>query len=361
MTGPGRLAAGAAVVLAIQGLLIELSAAAAETAAPAVSGSAAAEAWNPKVFDYERPKSLAVEESTPTAGQVGAFLRPAQTSADAPAPKIAGPATPRVVGPFNVVHLRFRPFDTAQGGLNKVEARDAGGEDVPVLLCTPKDKKGPFPLVVVVHGLTSNKAQVVAQVGSALAAKGFAVMAPDLPCHGERPGDPMLVFTGDRLRKAVLDVRQCMDIAESRPEIDQKAGVTLVGYSLGSWVSGVAAGADPRVKALVLMVGGTFDMGVGGRTAPAMDVRQAITHYAGRPLLMLNGKTDVLVNPESSKRLFAAAGEPKKQVWYDSGHLLPASAYEDAAAWIDKTIRPANQGGAEEKKPAPAAEKSPAK
>jgi dienelactone hydrolase len=383
MTGPGRLAAGIIAVLAIQGLLVYpcfaasdihstpsvtvvsvAPATSAPTAGAAVTATAAASstsaaagtaAWSSKAFEYERPASQAVEELTPTAGQVGAFLRPAQTSADAPAPKAtglrsgeaglrpgeAGPAAPRVVGAFNVVHLRFR---------------DVSGEDVPVLLCTPKDSKGPFPLVIAVHGLTSNKGQVVAQVGSALATKGFAVMAPDLPCHGERPGEPLQVFAAGRLQKAVIDVRQCMDIAESRPEIDSKTGVTLVGYSLGSWVSGVTGGADPRVKALVLMVGGTFDMGVGDRSAPVMDVRQAIAHYAGRPLLMLNGKMDVLVSPDSSRRLFAAAGEPKKQVWYDSGHLLPASAYQDAAEWIDKTIRPV-----EEKKSASATEKPPAK
>ncbi len=227
---------------------------------------------------------------------------------------------------MNVVHLRFR---------------DATGDNVPVVLCTPKDKKGPFPLVVAVHGLTSNKAQVCWQVGPALAAKGFAVMALDLPCHGERPGEPLAIFDGAKLRKAVIDVRQCMDIADARADIDHKAGLTLVGYSLGSWISGVTGGADPRVKALVLMVGGTFDMGARRDEAPAMDVAQAIKHYAGRPLLMLNGKTDLLVSPESAKRLFEAAGEPKKQVWYDSGHMLPGEAYIDAADWIDKTIRPA--------------------
>ena len=295
---------------------------------------AAAAVWNPKAFDYERPKTLAVEESTPTADQVGFLKRPAQSAADAPAPKATGPGAPRGVGAMNVVHLEFR---------------DVSGDNVPVILCTPKDKKGPFPLVVAVHGLTSNKAQVVAQVGPAPAAKGFAVMALDLPCHGERPGEPMQVFLGDHLRKAVIDVRQCMDIAETRPEIDSKAGFTLVGYSLGSWISGVTGPADPRVRAMVLMVGGTFDIGLGGRAAPAMDVGQAIKHFAGRPLLLLNGKNDAIVSPESSKRLFAAAAEPKKQVWYDSGHLLPGPAYEDAAEWIDKTIRPA------------AAEKPPAK
>jgi fermentation-respiration switch protein FrsA (DUF1100 family) len=49
-----------------------------------------------------------------------------------------------------------------------------------------------------------------------------------------------------------------------------------------------------------------------------------------------NGRTDGIVGAELSKRLFAACPKPKKQIWYDSGHLLPRQAYEDAAAWIDE-------------------------
>jgi len=307
--------------------------------APANPENAAAPpTWDAKAFDYERPKTLVVEETTPSAEQAGLFPRPPEAKADAPPPKATGPAAPRVAGAFNVVHLRFC---------------DATGDIVPALLCTPKDKQGLFPLVIAVHGLTSHKGQVCWQVGPALAAKGFAVLALDLPCHGERPGTPISIFDGHQpfgnLRKAVIDVRQCIDLAEGRPEIDHKTGITLVGYSLGSWISGVAGAADARVKAMVLMVGGTFDAQANAQRNPqagSMSVRLAIPHFGGRPLLLLNGKADFLVNPESSKRLFAAAAEPKKQIWYDSGHLLPAEAYADAAEWIDKTIR---DSGAEHK------------
>jgi len=182
-------------------------------------------------------------------------------------------------------------------------------------------------------------------VGPTLAAKGFAVLALDLPCHGERPGEPLSIFDGQQpfsnLRKAVIDVRQCLDLAEVRPEINRKAGITLVGYSLGCWISSYTGAADDRIKAMVLMVGGVFSSRSGGRRNPdaaALDVRQAIRRFGGRPLLMLNGKSDFLVSPDSAKQLFAAALEPKKQIWYDSGHLLPAEAYADAAEWIDETI-----------------------
>jgi alpha-beta hydrolase superfamily lysophospholipase len=217
-----------------------------------------------------------------------------------------------------------------------------------VLLCTPADRKGPFPVVVAVHGLTSNKAQVCAQVAPGLTKRGFAVIAADMPRHGERPGDPMSVINRSDLagsfvlsRRAVNDVRQCIDVAETRPELDTKAGVTLVGYSMGSWIGSVAGPADDRVKAMVLMVGGAADVPAAALLLPqvaAVDPRMAIAHFAGRPVLMLNGKSDNIVKKDMADRLFAACPEPKKQVWYDCGHLLTGDAYEDATKWVAETI-----------------------
>src|SRR6476469_700873 len=133
--------------------------------------------WTPRQFDYQRPKKLIVEESTPDARQVNFWLRPPQPdAADASPPRDLGKAAPSRVGPVDIVHLRFA---------------DAKGDIVPALLCTPAGKRGPFPVVIAVHGLMSNKAQVCAQVAPALAQNGIAVLAADMPCHGERPGNPM--------------------------------------------------------------------------------------------------------------------------------------------------------------------------
>ena len=67
------------------------------------------------------------------------------------------------------------------------------------------------------------------------------------------------------------------------------------------------------------------------------DPALAIPNFIGRPLLMLNASFDSTVTPDMGKRLFNAAAEPKEQRWYDSGHRLPAEAYEDAAEWVKRT------------------------
>src|SRR5207249_4521196 len=125
--------------------------------------------WNPAVvFDYRRPAHLQIEESTPTTAQVNFLARPPQ---DPNAPlATTGAAQPLTLPRFNALRLRFRDLD---------------GEIVPLLLCTPKDHSGRFPLIIALHGMGSNKAQVCAQLAPAFTAKGFAVLALDLPLHGE--------------------------------------------------------------------------------------------------------------------------------------------------------------------------------
>lgn len=138
-------------------------------------------------------------------------------------------------------------------------------------------------------------------------------------------------------RDAVIDAHELIDFAQTRADLDTKHGVALAGYSLGSWISSLAGPSDPRVKEMVLMVGGAREIPPAVLKIPqaaALDPRLALAHFAGRPLLFLNGKDDNIVKKEMADRLFAAAPDPKKQTWYDSGHLLPAQAYDDAAQWL---------------------------
>ena len=151
------------------------------------------------------------------------------------------------------------------------------------------------------------------------------------------------MFNGDLrqafpvLRRCVIDLRECIDIAEKRPELDVKKGVMLVGVSFGTTVDCLAGPADKRVKAMCLMVGGTNEFPAGAIAFPqlaALDQQLSLPHFAPRPLFMLNGTQDVVVKPDMARRLFAAALEPKQQKWYESGHGLPEQATQDAVAWL---------------------------
>jgi dienelactone hydrolase len=294
----------------------------------------ATQSWNSQRFNYDRPAHLTIEQITPATDHFGFVRRPNIADPAAIDPVETPAAKPRTLDGMDFVHLRFK---------------DSCGKIVPALLCRPPGNAGPLPVVIAVHGLGSNKAQVCAQVGPALTKHGFAILAADMPCHGERSGEPRDILSQAMAdsshtvyAEAIIDVRQLIDVAEQLPDLDTHNGVTLVGYSLGSWISSLAAPADDRVKTLVLMVGGALDIPEVALAIPdvaATDPRLAIVHFAGKPILMLNGKNDKTVPPETANRLWTAAPEPKEQRWYDSGHLLPKQAYEDAAVWIEQHAR----------------------
>lgn len=289
--------------------------------------------WDASLFRYERTTPV-VEETTPTAAQADVWRRPGVLAKGLAAPKTNGTARPLAMAGMEVVRLRFR---------------DAFGDDLPALLCKPAGKAGPFPVVIALHGVNSHKAQVCGQVAPALTKRGFAVLAFDMPLHGERPGRPSDVLdlsdlhrTFTLCRQAVIDLRQCIDVAEARPDLDTSRGVVLAGYSLGALINTVAGAADLRAKAMLLMVGGTPEFPAALSLVPefcSLQPQKAIAHFAGRPVLMLNGSADQTITREMGRRLFDAAAEPKQQKWYDCGHLLPAQAYEDGAEWVARTWR----------------------
>ena len=64
------------------------------------------------------------------------------------------------------------------------------------------------------------------------------------------------------------------------------------------------------------------------------DPLRSVRALQGRPLLMLHGRADRTIPPAQAQRLYDAAGEPREIQWYDSGHVLPPAAGEDAAAWL---------------------------
>src|SRR5436190_1743567 len=88
----------------------------------------------------------------------------------------------------------------------------------------------------------------------------FFYNRPDKTVHGERPGNPRDLFDHKDWaralllhRRAIIDIRQCIDVAETLGVLDTSKGVVLAGYSMGSWLDSIAGPIDPRVKAMVLM------------------------------------------------------------------------------------------------------------
>ena len=149
---------------------------------------------------------------------------------------------------------RLAPIkQTGNYTLYKLYFSSVKGEVIPALFATPRNVKGPYPCVLLVHGLGGSK-EIYLDVIDLLSKNDFASLAIDLPSHGERgrrrmePGEVLLVVA-----QAVFDLRRALDYLESRGDID---GVGVMGKSLGGIISSILAGVDDRVKALVIVSSG---------------------------------------------------------------------------------------------------------
>lgn len=217
------------------------------------------------------------------------------------------------------------------------------GVDVPAILQLPAGR--PAPAALLLHGYSSRKERLADTVGRAFFERGIASLAIDLPLHGEREGD----MDADSLRNPIavvghwkLALEECsaaLRFLEAHPDIDG-GRLAITGYSMGSFLGITAAAADPAVRAVVLAAGGDLPPNTPFASLIRMvaDPPRAARALAGRPLLMVHGTRDRTVTPAQAERLFAAAQEPKKLLWYDSGHWLPNNAIDDAATWLADTL-----------------------
>lgn len=222
------------------------------------------------------------------------------------------------------------------------------GAVVPGVFARPKTP-GIVPVVILLHGLTSDKETMLKIFGLPLVAQGFAVLALDAPHHGERrvageaaPTGPVFAQTA---HDGVVDWRRGLDYLGTRKDVDGKR-IGLLGYSMGSIMGSILCGVDTRIQAAALCVGGdpliAFATAVPDAVRPtlyAVSPSLYIGHIAPRPILMLNGTSDTTITAEASSRLYAAAREPKQQVMFASGHMLPKEAGEKAVAWLTKKLK----------------------
>lgn len=212
---------------------------------------------------------------------------------------------------------------------------------VPAALLLPLGDTRPGPAALLLHGYSSDKERMLAEAGGKLLDRGVASLAIDLPMHGEREERPDGEMWRNPLglvriwKGAQDDCAAALRLLGAMREVDP-ARIGVVGFSLGSFLAVTVAGADQRVRAVVLAAGGDLPASV--PFAPlirsVVDPAKSARKLKGRPLLMVHGRRDRTILPEQAERLYAAATEPKELRWYEGGHWLPAAAVEGAAEWL---------------------------
>jgi dienelactone hydrolase len=216
--------------------------------------------------------------------------------------------------------------------------------EIPGVLWTPEDAVGTRPLILMGHGGGWHKKHpgIVACARRFVAECGFAVVAVDVPGHGDRPKDEEYdriatenrarVEAGEELAPLVADF-QALVARQTVPEwqavLDavqqlEHVGAGPVGYrglSLGCGLGIPFVAAEPRVRAAVL--------GLGGALASAEDAARISV-----PVEFLLQWDDERVPRAQGLALFDALGSAEKTLHANPGRHGEVPAFE-----LDSTLR----------------------
>lgn len=226
------------------------------------------------------------------------------------------------------------------------------GKPVPGVFMRPK-ADGKYPVVLLLHGLTSKKEDMLQGFGTELVKRGFAVLALDAPFHGERKPKNEDAATAQRefqtrfvttFQVGIKDWRRGIDYLQTRKDVDVKR-MGLIGYSMGSMMGSILAAVDNRVKASAFCVGGDPVIALAASLPPAAQPSAYsiapslfVGHIAPRPTLFINGKQDQTISEAAAERFQDAAQKPKEIIWADAGHILPPKDAMKSVSWIEKTL-----------------------
>jgi cephalosporin-C deacetylase-like acetyl esterase len=232
----------------------------------------------------------------------------------------------------------------------------------------PKSVSKP-PLAILVHGMGDYSVIPCRWLAGSLLKKGVACFIPYLGIHSRRIPESMKermpYLTPDEwfdiYRTSVTNIRQVVDFAATRDEVDSRRIVTM-GISFGGFVSSIAMALDDRIKAGVLIVSGgnqnkmswlSKDSGYRdkfprseeehdnvlncyseylrqvsekGFENVAADNNSFLTdpmtfaeNLKGRPVFMINALNDKYIPHEAVIDFWKAMGEPPIR-WVSSGH-----------------------------------------
>jgi dienelactone hydrolase len=228
-----------------------------------------------------------------------------------------------------------------------------------------------------VAGLAGDRSRAY---GRAAAARGFAVLIPDLPGFeehrpplAERKSSYALqgetyerllansaLVQGSTLQAWILaDLRACVDVLEQEPRVDaQRIGV--IGHSYGGQECIFAMLFDDRLRAGVASCGFSLvqllvERRISHNMAlyvpgllPDLDFDVLVPALAPRPVCVIAGRDDPIYPvagvervAEAARAAWAAAGAaPAFQVRYFAGpHDLPVGELEFALGWLQAALR----------------------
>lgn len=239
-------------------------------------------------------------------------------------------------------------FNSPEYVREKIVFRGTNRSSVPGYLAIPKNGTAPYPVVLLLHGVTSSKESwweensTMRQLTNQLLDSGFSLLSLDAQYHGERTANSdfespidlleneWFVHYRDMIIQSTIAYRRGMDYLATRAEIDTSQ-IGVVGYSMGGMMTFILSAVDSRVKASVASVSPII-------TVPYLPtaIHNFAPHIKGTPFLMLMANKDERnYTPKKARQLNDLIGSDAKDlIFFDSGHMLPAEWTTHATEWL---------------------------
>jgi beta-lactamase class A len=265
--------------------------------------------------------------------------------------------------PLDVHDKVIEEFDG--GTLHDITYTSPKGGPVAAYLVVPKGK-GPFAAVLFGHWGNGTRAEFIPEA-KLYARAGAVSLIPDYPWDRPQPwrktpshyDKPELDCEIEI--QAVLELRRGIDLLLARPDVDSKR-LAYIGHSYGAQWGSILSAVDRRMKTSVLMAGvaENGDIFLRGNHPNIIELRKSrpsgqferyaqitgeidaihfVGHAAPIPLLLQFGNFEEYFDKTSMEHYAAAASDPKKVLYYDTGHdLNDPQALEDRYNWLAKHI-----------------------
>jgi dienelactone hydrolase len=171
--------------------------------------------------------------------------------------------------------------------------------------------------------------------------------------------DPQAVR--DNFIQSVVDLRRGIDVLLGRSEVDPNR-IAYVGHSSGAHWGAILSALDRRLKTVVLMAGVPNEATIlmdsddpefveTRQSTPKpqldnylkiinpLDAINYVAQAAPTPLLFQFARFEQYFNEAAMRRYAQAASEPKRVLWYDTGHgLNDIGPLIDRANWLQRHI-----------------------
>ena len=178
------------------------------------------------------------------------------------------------------------------------------------------DGDGPFPGIVISHGLGGNAQNIMRNTGREFVKMGFVCIATDYTHNtaaAMKARQPREELSGDAnaprdrgrgqhppdfgaSAENVKRVRKCVEILKSQTYVDPRR-IAAYGHSMGAFLTIAATAEDPaRFRAAAITAGGIS--GRPGLPAPSAEVAAKVR----TPFLILHGSIDRTVRPMASEQ-----------------------------------------------------------